>query len=183
MTDQQRLTFIIDVPGDRQAGLDERDMIVEALKKLGIRLSLTVNGLVIHMAAEGALTVGDALEGLCGEDWAVLTRMWRNNPYDPDALPPLGNITPEEAGRFMDVMEKLHPEMPDGTKDRTLDLEKGNTQGRVLNLLEAIDRAKDHGEATLLVFKGERVARIVPDASIEFDFDTDTGRSSMDDWK
>jgi len=46
--------------------------------------------------------------------------------------------------------------------ERELNLEQGNTMGRALNLIEAIDYARDQGTITWLTFKGERIAAIVP---------------------
>jgi hypothetical protein len=58
-----RLSFYIDVPGDREAALDRRDEITAALAALGIRISLTDDRTDVYMADRAIPTLGDALTG------------------------------------------------------------------------------------------------------------------------
>lgn len=60
------LSFHLDVPGGRLAALDLRDEIVEALKPLGIRVSLIDCGTEVYLAAPGAATLGDQIMAASG---------------------------------------------------------------------------------------------------------------------
>ena len=50
--------------------LDRRDEIVEHLKALGIRLSMTDDGTDIYLVDEGVPTIGDRLAGSAPADEA-----------------------------------------------------------------------------------------------------------------
>jgi hypothetical protein len=63
VNDQASTTLIFQVvtPHGRFAALDRRDDIIEHLRKIGMRLSMLVDGTDIIMADAGAPTVGEAL--------------------------------------------------------------------------------------------------------------------------
>lgn len=58
----------IEIPGDREAVLDRRDKIIDALEPLGIRTSLIDDGTEVYLADRGVRTIGDIMADAVGEE-------------------------------------------------------------------------------------------------------------------
>ena len=66
-----RLNFYVHTPhiqGNRYALIDRRDEIVDKLKELGLRVSMTDDGTDIYMVDEGVPTLGDVVTGQAEPD-------------------------------------------------------------------------------------------------------------------
>lgn len=61
------VSFHVRMERDRMAALEKRDEIIEALKPLGIRVSLTDDGTEIYLADEGVETLGEHIARRSGE--------------------------------------------------------------------------------------------------------------------